>query len=146
MQVASGSAERVEPTCRSEFSFPLSFVLAVLRTFGHSLHEDPHEKLPPQAHPDHLKKQAKALLRLYRQGDADAVARFVRFLLPPRTARTTKRSRSGFGCMTRNRASRASTALRHGPISARSSKRMRWRGNSARGWFGAGSTWRTAAT
>ncbi|CAB3757332.1 hypothetical protein LMG29660_03080 [Burkholderia puraquae] len=38
------------------------------------------KKLPPRAHPDHLKKQAKALLRLYRQGDADAVARFVRFL------------------------------------------------------------------
>ncbi|RQS33526.1 hypothetical protein DIE03_09175 [Burkholderia sp. Bp8992] len=37
-------------------------------------------KLPPNAHPDHLKKQAKALLRLYRQGDAQAVARFVRFL------------------------------------------------------------------
>ncbi|WP_321791781.1 hypothetical protein [Burkholderia pyrrocinia] len=37
-------------------------------------------KLPPKANPDHLKKQAKALLRLYRQGDAQAVARFVRFL------------------------------------------------------------------
>ena len=37
------------------------------------------KKLPPQAHPDHLKKQAKALLRLYRQGDADAVT-IVRFL------------------------------------------------------------------
>ncbi|HHV7526065.1 TPA: hypothetical protein ACUNF5_007699, partial [Burkholderia orbicola] len=35
------------------------------------------KKLPPDAHPDHLKKQAKALLRLYRQGDAGAVARFV---------------------------------------------------------------------
>jgi ankyrin repeat protein len=38
------------------------------------------KKLPPKANPEHLKKQAKALLRLYRQGDADAVARFVRFL------------------------------------------------------------------
>ncbi|AOJ35587.1 ankyrin repeat domain-containing protein [Burkholderia metallica] len=38
------------------------------------------KKLPPGAHPDHLKKQAKTLLRLYRQGDADAVARFIRFL------------------------------------------------------------------
>ncbi|WP_175811149.1 ankyrin repeat domain-containing protein [Burkholderia cenocepacia] len=38
------------------------------------------KKLPPNAHPDHLKKQAKALLRLYRQGDADAVARFVESL------------------------------------------------------------------
>ncbi|WP_176050020.1 ankyrin repeat domain-containing protein [Burkholderia sp. BCC1644] len=38
------------------------------------------KKLPPKANPDHLKKQAKELLRLYRQGDADAVARFVRFL------------------------------------------------------------------
>ncbi|QRR07730.1 hypothetical protein FPJ27_15905 [Burkholderia sp. MS455] len=37
-------------------------------------------KLPPKANPDHLKKQAKALLRLYRQGDAQAIARFVRFL------------------------------------------------------------------
>lgn len=45
------------------------------------------KKLPPKANPDHLKKQAKALLRLYRQGDADAVARFVRFL--PATANHT---------------------------------------------------------
>lgn len=37
-------------------------------------------KLPPKANPDHLKKQAKELLRLYRHGDAQAVARFVRFL------------------------------------------------------------------
>ncbi|WP_322087403.1 hypothetical protein [Burkholderia sp. BCC1999] len=45
------------------------------------------KKLPPRANPDHLKKQAKELLRLYRQGDADAVARFVRFL-PAATNRT----------------------------------------------------------
>ncbi|HDR9708383.1 TPA: hypothetical protein QDC28_008059, partial [Burkholderia aenigmatica] len=38
------------------------------------------KKLPPRANPEHLKKQAKALLRLYRQGDADAVAHFIRFL------------------------------------------------------------------
>ncbi|WP_175835280.1 ankyrin repeat domain-containing protein [Burkholderia anthina] len=37
-------------------------------------------KLPLEAHPDHLKKQAKALLRLYRQRDPDALARFVRSL------------------------------------------------------------------
>ncbi|MGS0893867.1 ankyrin repeat domain-containing protein [Burkholderia stagnalis] len=36
--------------------------------------------LPFNAHPDHLKKQAKTLLRLYRQGDAQALARFARFL------------------------------------------------------------------
>ncbi|WP_175996073.1 ankyrin repeat domain-containing protein [Burkholderia stabilis] len=38
------------------------------------------KKLPPRANPDQLKKQAKELLRLYRQGDAHAVARFVQFL------------------------------------------------------------------
>jgi hypothetical protein len=32
--------------------------------------------LPPRANLDHLKKQAKALLRLYRDGDPTAVARF----------------------------------------------------------------------
>ncbi|QGZ65482.1 ankyrin repeat domain-containing protein [Paraburkholderia acidisoli] len=33
--------------------------------------------LPPNAHSDHLKKQAKELLRRYREGDAHAVARFI---------------------------------------------------------------------
>lgn len=33
--------------------------------------------LPLNAHPDHLKKQAKDLLRLYRHGDAHAIARFI---------------------------------------------------------------------
>ncbi|MBN3856937.1 hypothetical protein G3N59_26505 [Paraburkholderia sp. Ac-20340] len=36
--------------------------------------------LPPRAHPDHLKKQAKDLLRLYRAGDAQALARFTQSL------------------------------------------------------------------
>ena len=31
------------------------------------------KKLPAQAHPDHLKKQAKELLRLYRAGDVTAI-------------------------------------------------------------------------
>ncbi|KFG95322.1 ankyrin [Burkholderia paludis] len=38
------------------------------------------KQLPSGAHPDHLKKQAKDLLRLYRQRDAEAIARFIRFL------------------------------------------------------------------
>jgi ankyrin repeat protein len=38
------------------------------------------KKLPPKANLDHLKKQAKELLRLYRDGNATAVARFVNHL------------------------------------------------------------------
>ncbi|MCA8302725.1 hypothetical protein LGN24_14635 [Burkholderia seminalis] len=49
--------------------------------------------LPPNAHPDHLKKQAKALLRLYRQGDAGAVARFIRSL-PAAANRTHDETRA----------------------------------------------------
>jgi hypothetical protein len=41
VQAASGSAERVEPTCSSASPISPSFVLAVLRTFGHQMHEDP---------------------------------------------------------------------------------------------------------
>jgi hypothetical protein len=37
-------------------------------------------KLPPKANPDHLKKQAKDLLRLYRDGNAAAIARFAHHL------------------------------------------------------------------
>ncbi|CAG9208129.1 FOG: Ankyrin repeat [Paraburkholderia sabiae] len=36
--------------------------------------------LPPKVNLDHLKKQAKELLRLYRHGDATAIARFIEFL------------------------------------------------------------------
>jgi ankyrin repeat protein len=35
------------------------------------------QTLPSRAHPDHLKKQAKELLRLYRNGDPQALARFI---------------------------------------------------------------------
>ncbi len=38
------------------------------------------KKLPPKANLDHLKKQAKELLRLYRNGNATAIARFVHHL------------------------------------------------------------------
>ncbi len=38
------------------------------------------KQLPPKANLDHLKKQAKELLRLYRNGDATAIARFVHHL------------------------------------------------------------------
>jgi hypothetical protein len=38
------------------------------------------KKLPPKANLDHLKKQAKELLRLYRDGDATAIARFAQNL------------------------------------------------------------------
>ncbi|WP_175840686.1 ankyrin repeat domain-containing protein [Burkholderia arboris] len=51
------------------------------------------KKLPSGAHPDHLKKQAKALLRLYRQGDAGAVARFVQSL-PAAANRTHDETRA----------------------------------------------------
>jgi ankyrin repeat protein len=36
--------------------------------------------LPGRPNPEHLKKQAKELLRLYRDGDANAIARFIEFL------------------------------------------------------------------
>ena len=38
------------------------------------------KKLPPKANIDHLKKQAKELLRLHRNGNATAIARFVHHL------------------------------------------------------------------
>jgi hypothetical protein len=38
------------------------------------------KKLPPKANLDHLKKQAKELLRLYRNGNATAIARFAQNL------------------------------------------------------------------
>jgi hypothetical protein len=44
-------------------------------------------RLPPKANLDHLKKQAKDLLRLYRNGDATALARFAQHL--PAAARHT---------------------------------------------------------
>ena len=47
------------------------------------------KKLPPKANLDHLKKQAKELLRLYRNGDATALARFVHHL--PAAAHRTDR-------------------------------------------------------
>jgi hypothetical protein len=37
-------------------------------------------QLPDRPNPDHLKKQAKDLLRSYRNGDPDALARFGRAL------------------------------------------------------------------
>lgn len=45
--------------------------------------------LPPKANLDHLKKQAKELLRLYRNGNAAAIARFVAHL--PAAARRTEK-------------------------------------------------------
>ncbi len=45
------------------------------------------KKLPHKANPEHLKKQAKDLLRLYRNGDATAIARFAQSL--PAAARRT---------------------------------------------------------
>jgi hypothetical protein len=47
------------------------------------------KKLPTQANLDHLKKQAKELLRLYRAGDVTAIARFVQHL-PAAAHRTDK--------------------------------------------------------
>lgn len=45
------------------------------------------DTLPDRAHPDHLRKQAKDLLRLFRTGDPAALARFARFL-PAAAGRT----------------------------------------------------------
>jgi hypothetical protein len=38
------------------------------------------QTLPSRPHPDHLKKQAKDLLRLYRAGDSQALVRFIQAL------------------------------------------------------------------
>ena len=45
--------------------------------------------LPPRANLDHLKKQAKTLLRRYRAGDPDAIARFAD-VLPASAGRTSE--------------------------------------------------------
>ena len=46
--------------------------------------------LPLRANLDHLRKQAKELLRLYRDGDPAAIARFANSL-PAAAQRTPKR-------------------------------------------------------
>ena len=71
---------------------------------------------PDRLNLDHLRKQAKELIRLYRNGDAEAFASF-RGSLPAASAAATRRSPpSGFVCMTRNRSWRATTVLRPGRI------------------------------
>jgi hypothetical protein len=68
------------PVCIASDISP-SFVLAVLRTFGHfNARGSAMKNLPPKANLDHLKKQAKELLRLYRNGNAAAIARFAHHL------------------------------------------------------------------
>ncbi len=76
MQAAPGPAGRVEPTC-SFRATSTTFVQPVLRAFGDVMHGGiPMNPLPDRLNLDHLKKQAKQLIRLYRSRDAAAMARF----------------------------------------------------------------------
>jgi len=60
---------------------PSTFVQPGLRTFGIYRMEVPVKTLPARPHPDHLKKQAKALLDGIRQGAPEALER-IRLALP----------------------------------------------------------------
>ena len=86
------------------------------------------------------------MLRLYRQGDADAVARFVRFL--PAAANRTHDEALALGLRLHD--AQSCIAREYGFASwadlGAFVETHALAGNSARGWFGAGSTWRTAAT
>ena len=74
VQAASGSAGRVEPTC--EWLEQQTFVQPVLRTIRRQCMEVFHvNTLTERSNLDHLRKQAKDLLRLYRQGDESALNR-----------------------------------------------------------------------
>jgi hypothetical protein len=55
------------------------------------------QTLPDRANLDHLTKQAKNLLRLYRSGDGQATARFAR-ALSPRTDNGSKSHCSSSAC------------------------------------------------
>src|ERR1700722_9554871 len=78
VQAATGSAGRVEPTCLYE-------PLLRFRTFVQPEFADPRQsthggfsmaRLPERPNFEHLKKQAKDLLRLYNAKDATAFTRF----------------------------------------------------------------------
>ena len=68
------------------------------------------QRLPDRPNLDHLKKQAKDLLSLFRNRDPAAITR-IRNALPAAAAKTTRRSQaSACGCTTPSRVSRASMA------------------------------------
>jgi hypothetical protein len=102
-------------------------------------------RLPDRSNLDHLKKQAKDLIRSYRNRDPQAIASSVSRCRPPRAAATTRSLRSSCGCMTRNRAWRAATVLHPGRTCGRMSKPMRARAPIVRRARGAGSRWCIAA-
>src|SRR6185436_5843820 len=87
VQAAPGPAGRVEPTC--SFRAPSrAFVQPVLRAVGDVMHGGVlMNPLPDRLNLDHLKKQAKQLIRLYRSRDAAAMARF-RSALPATAGRS----------------------------------------------------------
>jgi hypothetical protein len=58
-------------------------------------------RLPDRSNLYHLKKQAKDLIRLYRRGDAEAIARFRRALPEAAAAATMRSRRSSSVCTTR---------------------------------------------
>src|SRR5437870_4163886 len=64
VQAASGSAGRVEPICLAN-CISRTFMQPVLRTFGERM-EVSMPQLPENPNFEHLKKQAKDLLRLYQ--------------------------------------------------------------------------------
>src|SRR6266849_1480705 len=81
VQAAPGPAGRVEPTC--SFQVALKSLCAAGVAGRRRLHarRSPMKRLPDRVNLDHLKKQAKDLIRLYRSRDAQAIARF-RHALP----------------------------------------------------------------
>src|SRR3954463_2392834 len=71
-----GPREGLNPLAAFE-RHPHSFVQPVLRAFGEVMHGGVlMNPLPDRLNLDHLKKQAKQLIRLYRSRDAAAMARF----------------------------------------------------------------------
>ena len=76
VQAAPGPAGRVEPTC-SFRATSRAFVQPVLRAVGDVMHGGVlMDRSADRLNLDHLKKQAKQLIRLYRSRDTAAMARF----------------------------------------------------------------------
>jgi hypothetical protein len=65
----------VEPTCSFNDVFS-AFVQPVLRADGDFARRSPMNRLPEQSNLNHLKKQAKDLIRSYRNGDPHAILQF----------------------------------------------------------------------
>ena len=140
MQAASGSAERVEPTCcDADHRPPLC-----CRCCGPSAIERTevcHGHAARRANLDHLHKQAKDLLRLSRGGDPAALAISPRFL-PAASGRTAAEiaALARCACMTPSPASRGNMASRPGPTSLHVEAQAFARGDRARP-FAAGWPW-----